>query len=347
MSKANEYSITDQGTGNQSEEESDAYDEEYEESDELNEIKDINPNSPVFPFFYSVEEFDPNFCSVATQTPRSFLRPSSAFSDDHHLHDCTGGALVEKFHETVLDYIENVNINELSALRGEICERIQKRAKFQRNTYGYVSKCFDEQPPNLYSAFSVSLYLLLYPDHFVFSTSQKGFEITGSIDDELGRSILSYISRGLLKPGLLAALKNKNLSWYDGCLICEVIDCRRSIPTSVRTQLRVSPLDINQAGFESEQPFILVQNPLVCLDPSPAVANVARVAMSDRLRWEPGDSTKESKVLFVARRRPDLFLQNEKAERPVEPKVNLTQQINYRQKMIETMLGISVQNEKQ
>ena len=162
----------------------------------------LNPNI-VFPYYNTIEEEDGLHASAATQTPIEFEKPSKVFTVDHYLHNCIGGTLVEKYHETVLDYIKNVNINELSALRSEICERIQKRIKFQRRTFGNISKCFDEQPRNLYSVFNVSLYLVLYTDHFTFSTAQKGFEVTGSIDDELGLSILSYVSRGLFKPGLL------------------------------------------------------------------------------------------------------------------------------------------------
>lgn len=327
---------------------------EYKKKDSKKKEFTSIPNI-VFPHYNSIEEADENYFSAATQTPIEFQKPSKVFSIDHFLHNCTGGTLVEKYHETVSDYIENVNINELSALRSEICERIQKRIKFQRCTFGNISKCFDEQPQNLYSVLNVSLYLVLYSDHFTFSTAQKGYEVTGSIDDEVGISILSYVSRGLLKPGLLQKLKNKNLSWYDGCLICEIIDCRRNTPKSVRTQLRVSQYDIQSYGIESEQQFILAQNPLICLDPSPAVANIARTAMSDRLRWEPYDTMEESKLQFVARRRPDLFLQEREQRKEIssqssfsnEGRFTHSQKKIYRQKMIESMLGISSQDARE
>ena len=336
----------------QQEEETESHEEEsfFDDDQMPNENKKVNLQSDiVIPYLNSIEEPDEFHFSTATQTPAEFQKPSKVFSIDHFLHNCTGGTLIEKYHETVLDYIENVNINELSVLRSEICERNQKRIKFQRCTFGNISKNFDcfIIPQNLYNVLTVSLYLVLYPDHFTFSTQQKGFEVTGSIDDEVGISILSYVS------GLLSVLKNKNLSWYDGCLICEIIDCRRNVPKSVRTQLRVSQYDIQSYGIESEQSFILAQNPLICLDPSPSVANVARAAMNDRLRWEPDDITEESKLQFVARRRPDLFLKGrEKKERDAqnqssnESKFNYNQQKNYRQKMIESMLGTSFLEDK-
>lgn len=316
--------------------------------------KDSPPNQEIFfPCYSSIEE-DKDHFSAATQTPMEFQKQSKIhFSIDHFLHNCSGGALVDKYHEAVLDYIENVNINELSVLRGEMCERIQKLIKFQRCTFGNVSKCFDEQPQNLYSSLNVSLYLVIDNDHFSFYSAQKGYEVTGSIDDEVGISILSYISRGLLKPGLLQKLKNKNLYWYDGCLICEIIDYRRSVPRSVRTQLKVSQYDIQSYGIECEQQFILAQNPLICLDPSPAVANVARAAMNNRLRWEPSDTTEESKLQFVARRRPDLFIQEDSHQKKElsaqssssslsnDGKFTNSQRKNYRQRMIDTMLGVS------
>lgn len=353
----------------QQEEETESHEEEsyFDDDSKDNEEENLylkKGESPsdnlqiVFPYYTRIEEEDGLHVSVATQTPIEFQKPSKMFTIDHFLHNCIGGTLIEKYHETVLDYIENVNINELSALRSEICERIQKRIKFQRCTFGNISKSFDEQPQNLYSVFNVSLYLVLYPDHFTFSTSQKGYEITGSIDDKLGRSILSYVSRGLLKPGLLTILKNKdllkNLSWYDGCLICEIIDCRRAVSRRVRTQLRISQYDIQPYGIDSEQSFILAQNPLICLDTSTSVANVARAAMRDRLRWEPEDLMSESNLQFVARRRPDLFLQGkEKNESEsqisssIEGKFSRPQQKKYRQKMIESMLGISFQDVKE
>ena len=341
MSSKSGKKKNDSTTHNEEESKNEEEEEYYEEDvDEAAEISENGMN------YLEIKHDDNAYASAVTQTPKSFYKNPKKICDDHELHFCVGVTLLEKYHSIVMNYIENVNVAELSSLRSEICEKIQKRLKFQRITYGAISKCFDEQPLNLYNTFNVSLYLVLYPDHFTFSTVQKGFEISGSIDDETGQSILSYISRGMLKPGLLDSLKNKNLSWYDGCLICEIIDCRRKNTPTIRTQLRVSPYDINQTGIESEQSYVLAQNPFVCTDPSPAVANIARAAMNDRLRWEVTPSQNEAKILSVVTKRPDLFLKNMKTDNTSENHVQITpsQQAEFRRKMIEKMLGIHLQD---
>lgn len=319
-------------------EEESFFDDEIDIQEEY--LNDSKNNFIEFPP-YTVEIQDEVY-SCATQTTRAFEHPSKVFTVDHNLHDCYDGTLIQKYHETVVDYIENINPSDLSVLRSDICERLQKRVKFQRATFGAVSVNIDEQPPNLYKshAFHVSLYLSLYSDHFTLSVTPNSIEVSGSIDDETGRSLLFYISRGYLKPGLLNVLKNKNCTWYNGCLICEITDYRRIIPRSIRIHLKVSPGDIQQYPFESEQPVILAQNPLICLDPSPAVANLARAAMRDRLRWEPTDTLNESKLEFVARRRPDLFLNScRDSQSPRTQHFSRQQQKDYRQRLIDSMLN--------
>jgi hypothetical protein len=166
----------------------------------------------------------------------------------------------------------------------------------------------DDPPPNLFSSFTVALYLIIYPDdRFTFSSATPGLSISGMITDEEGTSLLFCISRGMLRPGFMPQLLDLKLTWYDGRLICEVSDQRRALGRSVRTQLRVAEEDIIPFGVEAEQQVILAQYPLLCLDPTPQVGNLARAAMADRRRWEPPDMQGESKLLFVSRRSPEIF----------------------------------------
>jgi hypothetical protein len=231
------------------------------------------------------------------------------------------------------------NVSDLSELRGEICERIQRRINFQLSTYGTCSIGLDEAPPNLYSSFSVALYLVIYRDgRFSFSSVTPGIGVAGMIDEEEGRSLLFYISHGMLRPGLLPQLLDLKLTWYDGRLICEVIDYRRALGRSVRTQLRVAEEDIVAFGVEAEQQVLLAQYPLLCLEPTPQVANLARAAIADRRRWEPSDIEGESKMRFVARRCPEIFVKAEATAKP--PKVTQEQEDEYRQRMIEKLLTL-------
>jgi hypothetical protein len=254
------------------------------------------------------------------------------------LDQARGGDLVRLYHRAVNDYIQTVNLSNLSELRSEICERIQRRINFQMSTYGTCSIGIDEPPPNLYSSFSVSLYLVIYHDgRFTFSSSTPGIAMSGFIDDDEGRSLLFYISHGILRPGLLSQLLDLKLTWYDGKLICEVIDNRRTLGRAVRTQLRVAEEDVVRFGVEVEQQFLLAQYPLLCLDPTPQVANLARAAVADRRRWEPSDVEGESKMLFVSRRSPDIFVRPETT--PARTQITQEQEDEYRQRMIEKLLA--------
>jgi hypothetical protein len=279
------------------------------------------------------------YAECATQTPEHLFSPwkvvmpeGSRFQDPH------GPTLLREYHKAVANYIENVNISDLSQLRGEICQRTQNRATYQLTSYGSVSIGLDEPPPNLFSTFTVSLYLVIHPDgRFNFSTPDPGIGITGLIDEDEGRSLLFYISRGFLRPGLLQPLLELGLTWYDGCLICEVIDNRRQLGRTIRTQLRVAQEDVVSFGVDSEQQLLLAQYPFLCLDPSPQVGNLARLAVKDRQRWEPQAVEGESKMMFVARRNPEVFFMAE--TRPEPPKISQEEEDKFRREMIKKLLA--------
>jgi hypothetical protein len=256
------------------------------------------------------------------------------------MESARGGDLLEEFHEKVNSYIQNVIPSDLSELRSEICQRIQRRSQFQLSSFGAVSKDFDEAPLNLYSSLTVGLYLIVFEDgQFQFSSAVPGFSSSGHIDDEEGRSLLFYIGHGMLQTGLLPKLMDIGLTWYDGCLICEVVDQRRRLGRAVRTQLRVAQEDLTSFGLEAEQQVLLQQYPLLCVDPDPQVGRLSRLAFADRQRWEASGIDCESKMAFVSRISPGLFLnKNLGCERKGDGKRLVQEYDEFRRLMIDKLM---------
>jgi hypothetical protein len=281
----------------------------------------------------------PDGCAFAcTQTPPRAFSPSGPPARAGSLADARGGELVRLYHRAVADHVQAAHVSDLSELRGEICERMQHRRNYQVSAYGRASIGLDDPPPNLFSSFSVALYLVIYEDgRFAFSSATPGVALGGLIDDDEGRALLFYIAHGVLRPGLLPALLDLKLAWYDGALICEVVDRRRRLGRAVRTHLRVAEEDLVPFGADAEQQVLLAQYPLLCLEPTPQVANDARVAGADRRRWEPSDIDGESKLLFVAKRSPGIFVRAEARAPP--PRVTQEQEDEYRRLMVEKLLS--------
>lgn len=247
--------------------------------------------------------------------------------------------LVQRYNRAVMDFIQTANTSDMTELRSEICERMQRRATFQMTNFGRITYGLDEPPPNLFSGFTVSLYLVIFADgRFTFSTAVPGISLGGHIDGDEGTQVLAHVSRGYLQPGLLKQLLELNLTWYDGCLLCEVTDYRRRLSRTVWTMLRVAQEDIVEAGIDTEQHVLLAKYPLLCLDADPEVGRMARTALSDRMRWEPATGERETKIRFVSRRVPEVFVNEESGERhPRE--VSQDDENAFREKMIARLLA--------
>lgn len=319
---------------------------ENRESEEVSETVDADLSQSSQPMSQTepppeIDQPDPVFYKFRyTQTPKYFYDEERALHiEEKPRLDAKGATLLHQYHHAVDHYIQNVNTQELSELRAEIVERLKKRAIYQQTSYGSSKVGFDEAPPNLFNTFTVSLYLIIDHDQFIFSSAVPGFQYTGSLNDDEGLEILYYISQGLIVPGILKQLKQLHLTWYDGCLICEILDNRRKFPKTVRTQLRVHPNDVASFGFEAEQQFLLIQTPHLCLDPNPQVANVARIAMQDRQRWEPSHEKRESTYIHVSRDRPEIFIRRETPS-CMKP-VTQEQENSYREAMISKLLEVS------
>lgn len=296
--------------------------------------------------FSPSQDVDDNYRTATTQVPDEFF-PYYKFEEKSDLATATRTNLLREYHKTVTEYMRSANTSEMSDLRAEICSRIQKRSRFQTNLLGPLSAGLDEPPPNLYSSrrFTASLFLMIFENgqfKFTTCTSPPTILCAGrDIDGAEGHALLMYISQGILKPGLLRQLLDLNLTWYDGCLICEITDERRKLKRTVRTQLKVAQEDIveitssTSSGLETEQHFLMAQYPLLCLEPDKQVGNVARAAHADRRRWEPSAVERESKIRFVARKRPELFI---KTATNGKPEVTQTDEDAFRKKMIQRLM---------
>ena len=86
-------------------------------------------------------------------------------------------------------------------------------------------------------------------------------------------------------PTFFEDLKKLNLTWYDGGLICEIVDKRRQREKISHVHLKVKSSDIGPLTYEREQDFLLNRYPLLCLDPDLHVTDVARTIKADAERW--------------------------------------------------------------
>jgi hypothetical protein len=163
--------------------------------------------------------------------------------------------------------------------------------------------------------------------------------ISGFIDEDEGTSLLFYVAHGMLRPDLLPQLLELKLTWYDGRLICEVVDQRRALGRAVRTQLRVAEEDLVAFGVDAERQVLLAEYPLLCLEPTPQVANLARAAMADRQRWEPSQMQSRSKLLFLSKRSPEIFVDAQTIAAPT--RVTQEQEDEYRKRMVDRLLSQS------
>ena len=213
----------------------------------------------------------------------------------------------------MLSYIKNTSKTSISDFRNEVYEKTQRHFAFQISSYGRISLGFDELPNNDFSNMTPSLFLMIYNDHFTFSSAVPGFNIIGNINDDEGIMLLNCISRGFLVPNSLKILKELNLTWYDGYLICEIVDNRRVIPKTLRTNLKPTSNDIASCGFENEQAFLLAQYPLLCLEPDTKVAELSRTIVNDKNRWQVNEISCDSPIVFVSRRKPELLINHQKS----------------------------------
>ena len=234
----------------------------------------------------------------------------------------SNATLLDQYYSNVIYHIEHIHPSQLSPVRNELCKKIKHKLIFQSKVFGKSSTNFDNLPENLFSTFTVGLYLILKDKTFTFYSSNPGFEITDSYE-ETGNYILEFISRGILPPRMLDDVRKLNLVWYDGGLICEIDDQRKKNAKVYRTLLKVNQSDIASLGLEIESEYLLARYPLLSFSPDIQVSKVARVAERDLLRWKQ-ESTAESSKQYVQEHYPSIFLTPKKEKKedipPEDPK---------------------------
>lgn len=258
-------------------------------------------------FVFSQEKYN-----AWTQTPKE-LEPypeAHVFSGSTDMPpplDGSGSTLLDQYHENIKNYLNHRSPAYLSDYRSEIFLKIRQQATFQSKLFGTSSPNYDRLPSNCFSNFTVSLYLIIFSDHFTFASSAPGIEMTGDLNEE-ANNILSYISQGLLPPDMFDTLRKMNLVWYDGGLICEVTDQRKPYSHPIRVHVEINPVDMMKCGFEVEQEYLNARYPLICLEPNLQVAQVARIAQKDRLRFKKTE-VPQTPSAFMQHEYPALFIE--------------------------------------
>jgi hypothetical protein len=255
---------------------------------------------------------------AATQTPVDFFTDFACSSDSSpHLPPLSGSgsALFAQYKENLRYYFARLDPHSLSDYRGEVFNRVRQQWVFQRKVFGRASPDYATLPPNAFAGFTVSLYLVIFADHFVLSSSAPGLEVVGNLGGDVV-ALLAHFDQRVMPPQFLEPLRKLSVVWYDGGLICEISDQRRRCDRPLRVHLRVNPDDIGAGGFELEQEFLLARHPLLCLEPSPQVARVARAAARERGKWRPSPHARETPAAFMQMEYPALFIEQPEARRP-------------------------------
>ena len=252
----------------------------------------------------------------------------------------TGPALLREYRENISYFLDMADQSSVSSMRSEVMNCVREHKIFQERLFGQSSPPITQLPPNAFHEFTVSLHLALFHDRFVMTSSIPGFELAGGAHDiEL---LLSYVRAGVLPPRTLETLRKVNLVWYDGGLICEVNDNRVSPPAFVRVHLLANPEDIGSVGFEAEQEFLFARFPSLCLENTPQVARVARVATLERCRWQrrPGS---ETPAAFLQRRVPQMFIEGILGEQkePEEPQKPAEEDLDRVREKLEKQFGVA------
>ena len=276
--------------------------------------KMADENQPSVPFF----TFETPHKTSATQTSINYfsdvdsLNPPTEFDLPPEFNG-SGPTLLHQYYANTKYFIDHIDPSTLSPYKQEIFTKVKQRSIFQSKIFDSPNLPDGSLPPNTFENLSVSLYLIIFPDHFTFSTAIPGIEINGDLNDDISR-VLSYISQGLLPPRLLDSLKDMNLTWYDGGLICEISDQRKAYSHPLRVLMRVNPIDITNCGFDIEQEFLLNRFPLLCLDPDIRVSKLTREVIADSQRWQPSQTSGQKPADFLQSEYPSIFIE------PLEPK---------------------------
>ena len=242
-----------------------------------------------------------NYETTAIQTDKELLPPYDDYftqeTEDSGLKlTGKGPVLINQYQKCVKEFLKETDFTRLSHYRGEICECISHRTQFQEK----ISEADDDVeklPVSIFSGFTAGLILTIETANFYIASNPPGIEISGEMATE-GAKLLFDISAGFLPEGIYENIKKLGLQWYDGGIICEIIDKRRGFEKIRRAHLKVKQSELGQMPLERERDYLLARYPLLCLEPDPHVTDVARTIAMDANRWE-GTSfiSDESKII--------------------------------------------------
>jgi hypothetical protein len=257
---------------------------------------------------------------TATQSETSFFSDldttTSTTTDDSPAPlEGTGSTLYHQYQDNVHYYLDRLDSSMLSGYRAEVFNRVRQQAAFQAQIFGRSAATYDTFPASTCATFTVSLHLVVYTAHFIFSTTCPGYDKTGNLNEDL-TTLLSYFDQQVMPPQLLEQLRKLTLVWYDGGLICEIEDQRRPKAHPMRIFLRVHPDDIAACGFEIEQEYLFTRFPSLCLEPTLQVGKVARVAARDREKWKPPSESGQTPAAFMHTEYPSLFIEEPEPRAP-------------------------------
>jgi hypothetical protein len=241
-----------------------------------------------------------NHETVALQTNKELFPPHEDYfteeTEDSGLKlTGKGPVLISQYQKFVKNFLKETDFTRLSQYRGEICECISHRAQFQEKITE-ADDDIEKLPASIFSGFTPGLILTIDAITFTLVSNPPGIEITGEMTTE-GARLLLDVSAGFLPAGLYQEIKKLNVQWYDGGVICAIIDKRRNIEKIRRAHLKVKQSELGQMDIDREREYLLARYPLLCLEPDLHVTDVARAIAADANRWEDTSLIKDQSMM--------------------------------------------------
>jgi len=216
------------------------------------------------------------------------------------------------YYDSVKEFSQNCDYSTLSSYRSELMQSIAHRIQFQEKVFGRTEEGLGPFPETLFSGFIVSLVFSIFDDSFSFCSVNPGFSITGPLV-VMYKEYYEPLTSGFLPIGLFPSLIKLDLTWYDGGLICEIVDHRRKLIKATRIMLRINPSEQLDCSPEQEQDYLLSRYPLLCLDPEEEVSVLSRCAYSDKQNFiRPTDGIIDEEAMYYAKTSKIEIIQNTK-----------------------------------
>lgn len=196
----------------------------------------------------------------------------------------TGIICLKQFYQFLEDFLLNSDLSSFSEYKREVLESIKSRIDYNKKILNEKEYDFEYRSVGLFSNLITSAFLIINEKIFHFYTIDHSYEFTGDIINDFPNFILC-VCDGFLPPGIFSSIYRSKLNWYDGGLICEVIDKKHLIEYPIKIYLRVKSTELHILPPDKESEFLLNKFPVLNLDNNIQVTNIKRHLFNDAYRF--------------------------------------------------------------